>query len=539
MTSFLHDHPLLILFGIIAFGYLLAKVEVRGFSLGVAAVLFMGLLVGWLAPGVELPEFVPQLGLVLFVYTLGLASGHGFFAALRLRGLRDNALALGVVGISSVVVWGVGTALGMRGPQLAGVRAGALTNPPARARAVDALKGVDASPTALAAPVLAYSICYPLGVLIPLIAVWRAGRTLQFDHEEPGVASYAPGTEPIVNATLAVEVSQRLNARQLRKTADWSVNFGRIRRGSHTKVVHDEEVFAPGDLVTVIGTQANLAAVAKALGSISNLHIDWDRSEIDYRRMFVSNAEVTGLPLKDLHLAERHEAVVTRVRRGDVDLVPDPEFELEPGDRVRVLAPRARMSEVQALFGDSLRRASEVDVITFGLGIALGLLLGAVPWSLASGRAFTLGLAGGPLIAGLVLGRLGRTGPLVWSLPFGANLTLRQFGLVLFLAGVGLRAGGLLAETLRAGDVLPMLVTGALVVTVSTTLSLLVGHTLLRIPLPVMLGMLSGIQTQPAVLALAVEKSRSDLPNMGYATVYPIAMVAKIVFAQVLIYVAR
>ena len=197
------------------------------------------------------------------------------------------------------------------------------------------------------------------------------------------------------------------------------------------------------------------------------------------------------------------------------------------------------MPDIQKLFGDSLQKVAEIDVITFSLGIGIGLLLGSIPIPLPQGGTFELGMAGGPLIAGLVLGRIGRSGPLVWLSPFGANLTLRQFGLVLFLAGIGLRAGHSFAGALGSGTVLSLVLTGALLTTVSVAMALFVGHRLLRIPLSVMIGTLSGIHTQPAVLAFALEKSGKDLPNIGYTTVYPLATIGKIVLGQALLFWLR
>ena len=534
MAEFLHQRPLLLLFGVAAIGYLIGQLRCFGFSLGVAAVLFAGLFVGWWLPGVELPDFVAQLGLVLFVYTVGLASGPGFFASLRLRGLRDNALALGVLLASFLLSLVLGHAFGISGPALAGVFAGSLTNTPALAAAVDVLKQANASPELRSAPVLAYSVCYPLGVLLPLVVVSLSERwfKVSYDTEPVSRAYRSLGDAPIVAVTALVEHAPPQPAEELRKTSDYSVNFGRIRRGSLTTVVHDDTRFLPGDLVTIIGCERDVQAAARALGRVSDEHIEHDRSAVDYRRMFVSRSEVTERPLKELHLLQKYDAVITRVRRGDVDLVPDGHFELMLGDRARVLAPRDRMPELAKLLGDSVRSVSEVDIITFGLGIALGLLLGAIPIPVPGGGTFSFGLAGGPLIVGLVLGRVGRTRSLVWSSPYGANMTLRQLGVVLFLAGVGLKAGGTLGTTLNQGAVVAIAVTGVLVTLCSVLLAMLIGHRFLRIPLSVMVGTLAGIQTQPAVLAFAVEKTGRDLPNVGYATVYPLAMILKIVLAQ-------
>ena len=193
------------------------------------------------------------------------------------------------------------------------------------------------------------------------------------------------------------------------------------------------------------------------------------------------------------------------------------------------------MDAVGAFFGDSYRALSEIDILTFSLGIALGLLLGTVPIPLPGGVTFRLGLAGGPLIVALILGALGRTGPLVWGLPYSANLTLRQIGLILFLAGIGTRAGYAFLSTFTQGGGLTIFAAGAAVTCITALATLWVGHRLLKIPMSLLIGMLSGLQTQPSVLGYALEQTGNDLPNIGYATVYPIATISKIIFAQLLL----
>jgi putative transport protein len=538
LTHFLQHSPLLVLFGVAALGYLAGRIGWGGFSLGIAAVLFAGLLVGYALPGVELPDFVPQLGLVLFVYTVGIASGPGFFSSLKLRGLRDNALVLGVLlasyGLTLLFAW----VLGLDGPAAAGLFAGALTNTPALAAVVEGLKSTGATGALLAAPVLGYSVCYPVGVLTPLLVVGLSDRWFRVAIASEKISrSYgATNDEPIVSATVRIENEPSADAANLRRTALYVVNFGRMRRGSVTSVVHDDTRFLPGDLVTVIGTRESVGAATIALGRTADEHLEYDRSEIDYRRMFVSNPDVTERPLSELDLGQRYDAVVTRVRRGDVDLVPDGHFELLLGDRARVLAPKARLHELEKLFGDSFRHLSEVDVITFGIGITLGLLLGAVKVPLPGGGTFSLGIAGGPLVVGLLLGRAGRTGRLVWTPPYGVNLTLRQFGAVLFLAGVGLKAGGALGTTTSGAMVLQLFGVGALVSGFAALSVMLVGRFVMKIPVSVLVGILAGLETQPAVLAFAVEKAKRDVPNIGYAAVYPLAMIAKILLAQALLH---
>jgi putative transport protein len=199
------------------------------------------------------------------------------------------------------------------------------------------------------------------------------------------------------------------------------------------------------------------------------------------------------------------------------------------------VAPAERIKDVSAFFGDSMKALSEIDVGVFALGVALGVLLGMVPLPLPGAMSFKLGLAGGPLIAGLVLGALGRSGPVVWHMPYNANLTLRQFGLILFLAGVGTRSGGAFVDTLASGGGLRLFAAGLVLTVVVASVALLVGHKLLKVPMGLMIGIVSGLHTQPAILAFSSERAENELPNVGYATVYPMATVTKIVAAQMIV----
>ncbi|HLF41366.1 MAG TPA: TrkA C-terminal domain-containing protein, partial [Acidimicrobiia bacterium] len=259
--------------------------------------------------------------------------------------------------------------------------------------------------------------------------------------------------------------------------------------------------------------------------------------EVDVTRVIVSNGELAGRSLGELDLPDRFGATATRVRRGDVDLLATDETVLEPGDVVRVVAPSRRLDDVGAFFGDSLRGFSEVDVTAFSAGLALGLVVGALTLPLPGGMALRLGQAGGPLLVGLLLGARQRTGPLVWQVPHGAGMTLRQLGTVLFLAAVGTRSGDAFAHTVMSGGAPAILAAGALVSATATFVLLAVGRRLLRLPFGILSGMLAGLFTQPAVLAFACEQAGDDSPSAGYAAVYPAAMVAKIIAAQILVMV--
>ena len=542
MIDLLLQNSLLLLFVVAALGYVIGRIKIRGFSLGVSAVLFVGLFFGALHPDLKLPEILYLLGLVLFVYTIGLSSARGFFAAFKRKGLRDNALVLSMLIVAAVLSAVAHLVLLLPATVTAGLYAGSMTNTPALAAVLEQIKGF--APPAqldqlLAEPVIGYSVTYPVGVIGLLIAIGVLQRAWKVDYraEEQRQRDMAGVNRHLFNRTIRVTKSEACGhpIHELIRTQQWDVVFGRVKQGEELTLVHGWTKFSPGDLVTIVGAQEDLDRVATFLGEESAEHLELDRSELDYRRIIVSNPKVAGHQLHDLNLPQQYGAVVTRVRRGDVEFLPHGDTMLELGDRIRVLTSRNNLDAVSSFFGDSYRAVSEIDILSFGVGLALGLIVGLIPIPLPGGATLRLGFAGGPLIVALILGYMERTGPIVWTLPYNANLTLRQFGLVLFLAGVGTRSGWAFVTTFsQAGGPL-IFIAGAIVTCATAFITLIVGYKLLKIPMSVMTGILSGQQTQPAALGFALEQARNELPNIGYATVYPLATIAKIVLAQLLL----
>lgn len=541
MVQILIDNPLLLLFVVAAIGYPLGRIKIWGINLGVAAVLFAGLVVGALHPDLKLPEIIYTLGLVLFVYTIGLTSGPGFFASLHRRGLRDNLLVVGMISLAALLTVVAHLALNLSATLTAGLFAGSLTNTPALAGVVENVKGIATPDTAdrlLAEPVVGYSITYPMGVVAMILAIALLQRLWRIDYEaeSQGLAEFT-SNKRLHTRTIQVTrpEAMRKSVHDLIDQEGWGVVFARLKRGDQLTLVSGDIRLQSGDLLSVVGPLDELERATAYLGEVCEQRLDFDRSEFDYRRMFVSNPRLAGRRLKELGLPGRYGAVVTRVRRGDFELVPRGDMVLELGDQVRVLTQRQRLESVRSVFGDSYRALSEIDILSFGLGVGLGLLLGIVPVPLPGGIVFKLGFAGGPLIVALILGTVGRTGPIVWSIPYSANLTLRQIGLVLFLAGIGTRAGHAFVTTLTQGGGLAIFAAGAVITSATAFGTLWIGHKLLRIPMGLLTGMLAGLQTQPAVLGFSLEQTRNELPNMGYATVYPMAMIVKILIAQLLL----
>lgn len=538
MVDVLIENPLLLLFIVSALGYAIGRIKIQGSSLGVAAVLFVGLAVGALDPRLALPEIIFLLGLVIFVYSIGLSSGPGFFASFTPRGLRDNVFVLGVLVIAAVIAFALAYLLGLQGTIVAGMFAGSLTNTPALAGVVDVLRASGASEAVLTEPVIGYSIAYPVGVLGMIFAV-LAGRWLwriDYQAESEKLRGFHLVEQAFFNRTIVVTQPQvtGIPLHQLIDDHGWDILVTRIKRNGTTFLAGANITLELGDLVNALGAPADVDAAMHGLGEASSEQLTYDLSEYDSRRIFVSNPDIAGRRLADLRLPQQYGALVTRVRQGDIDLLADGNTVLELGDRVRVVAKRDELPKLTKLFGDSYKALSEINLLSFGVGAMLGLLIGLVPIPLPAGLTLELGYAGGPLLVALILGALRRTGPIVWTLPYSANLTLRQFGLTLLLAGIGVRSGYTFFSTLAQSGGVVIFLAGASITLVVAFLTLWLGYKVLKIPYPMLTGMLAALQTQPAVLGFSLEQSKNEIPNIGYALVFPIATISKIVLAQLL-----
>ena len=526
VTGFLVQFPVVTLFAVIGVGYLIGQIRFFGFRLGVAGVLFAGLAAGALGPEVALPSIVSSVGLILFIYSIGIQFGPGFQNPFRKGGYRDNLFCIAMLLTGAGVAVAVAVWQALPGPALAGLFSGALTNAPALAAAQEALRGHPNDQ-----PVIAFGIAYPFGVLGVMLSfqLYRAAFRIKPAKAEPA--------DPIEVRDFLVQnpgiTGQRL-ADLLRIHHDPGFVISRVQRAGETTLATADTQLALGDIVAVVGGPASLERALHLFGSPTDLHIEHDRAALDYRRVFVSRPAVVGKRIRDLNLQSALGATITRLRRGDLDIVPGADTRLEFGDRVRVLTAPANFPVIARFFGDSIRGTAETDFASVGLGMAAGVILGLIPIPLPGGTVVRLGLAGGPLIAGLVLGRMQRTGPVTWSIPLSANLTLRQIGLVLFQAGVGTRAGyGFLQTAGGSGGY--MILAGALITATVAWTSIVIAHRVLKLPFESVMGLASAIHTEPASLAYASLISNSDAPQAAYARVFPVCTVTKIVLAQLLV----
>ncbi len=538
LVATLASSPILTLFVVIGLGYIFGQASFKGFRVGLAGVLFVGIAVGALDKNIRIPEIVPTLGLIIFVYTIGIQSGPAFFASFKKQGARDNLLALGVLIFGALLAFGIGHLLHWPAARIAGLFSGALTNTPAVAAARDRLifmSGGQLSPDQLRElvdqPIVAFGLAYPIGVIGVLLAFQVLRRVWRFEpsphHEAPAIRAqdFVVRNPGIVGQSLG-------DIFQLHREPGFVVS--RIRQGGKTLLTRQDIRLSEGDIVVAVGDEQALERARHIFGEPTEQHIELDRTDLDYRRVFVSSPEVVGRSIGELDLENQLEATITRVRRGDHDVVPAPDTCLEFGDRVRVLTRRSNFAAVSQFFGDSIKGTAETDFGSVAIGMVIGALVGMVPIPLPGGTVIRLGLAGGPLLVALILGKLERTGRVNWTIPVSANLTLRQIGLLLFFAGVGVGAGYSFWQTLKTNG-WQMIAAGACVTVAVALATLIVAHKALKIPLDTAMGITSGIHTEPASLTYASEISHNDRPNIGYTTVYPLAMIAKIILAQLLV----
>ncbi len=524
MTSFgtfLSAQPLLALFLTIALGYLLGAVSVGGLALGSGAVLFVGLAVGAAVPDLVLPPLLGNLGLLLFLYGVGIAYGAHFFRGLTsAAGIRANLAAVAAVGCALAL-----TLLAVRWlpaidlPHALGAFAGAGTSTAALQAAI-AVFGT--------APATGYSVAYPVGVAVPILLLGSYNAFFR-PRLADGAAPAMQLEEIAVTEFSVIGLTLKEAARNLPP----GVTIVAIRRSHHNLMADDALRLERGDVLMVTGTDAGvLHDAATRYGHANPGRMVHDRSDLDYTRVFVSSAKIAGMRLADLHLPEELNARILHVRRGDADLELTPQRMLEFGDRIGVLAPRASFAALQKLFGDSVRSTAEISYIGIGVGVALGLAFGAIRWPLPLLGRFSLGFAGLLLVA-LLLGWRRRSGPLQWAMPISANLVLRNFGLTLFLAVVGISSGATFAATIAANGLLYLLLASA-IVAVLVIVTMVLALFVFRLPFDSVAGIVAGVTGNPAILAFANRIAPTDRPDIGYAMIFPSMTVLKILLVQVI-----
>jgi putative transport protein len=511
--------PILAVFLAIGAGYLVGQINIGGFSLGVGAVLFVGLFIGAFAPKAQIIGPIGLTGLIMFLYGIGILYGRQFFEGMSgAAGRKYNALALIAVAAGLLAALGLGDAFGIKAGHTLGVFAGSLTSTPTLQAALDVMKNSE--------PSIGYSIAYPFGVIGPILCIYFMTRAVR-PKFPPEAQRFHMG-----EVTLGADHAGRAFD-DLAKNLPSGVQVTMVRKGHQNVIPSADLVLASGDGVLIVAE--NEGALAEATGRLGRLEpgrIVKDRSALDYIRVFVGRANLVGIPLARLPMPAGFPFHLLHVRRNDTDLVPSPGLMLEFGDRVGVLMPPDRREEIRRHFGDTVKATAEFSYVSLGLGMVLGILLGLIPIPIPGLGTVTLGIGGGPLIVALVLGKLRRTGPLLWVMPLPANIVLRNFGLALFLAAVGINAGQPFVRTVSEGG-FTMLLIGAAVLLATVLIVLLAGHYLLKIPYDDLVGVASGATGNPAILVYSTRMAPTERPDVGYAMIFPSMTIVKVIAVQI------
>lgn len=526
-------------------GMALGSLRFRGIGLGTAGVLFAGIGFGHFGFHIdhEILEFVREFGLILFVFTIGLQLGPGFFASLRKEGLRLNALAVAIVLGGALIAVFAGWLLRMDGAAILGVFSGSTTNTPslgAAQQTISTLSGVSAERAAL--PALAYAVSYPIGIvgIIASLLFLRAAFRIDAEKEaEEFRAERQRGVVPLTRMNLLVENANLdgVPIAQVPAQHETGITISRIRRNDE-KVVRaatSETVLHRGDTILVIGTRENLHRFQLVVGREVEADLTKAPGDITLRRIIVTRAEVLGKPIGELGLNQLYNVAVTRVNRAGLEMTAVADVRLQFGDRVLVVGDEESLAKVSEVLGNSLKALDETHFIPLFLGIALGVLAGVFPFNVPGLPVpIRLGLAGGPLILAILLGRIGRIRRLVWHMPVNANLAFRELGITLFLACVGLKAGSQFFAMVFSASGLTWLFAAAFVTTVPLVAVGVFARLRLKLNFMTISGLIAGSMTDPPALAFANSISKSDSPSVAYATVYPLTMLLRIVTAQAL-----
>lgn len=538
-------HAIAILSLVCVVGMSLGSIQVRGIKLGTAGVLFAAIVAGHFGEAVDhhILEFVKEFGLILFVFCIGLQIGPGFFASLRRTGVRMNALALAIVALGALLVVGLGWLLGFDEAAVLGMFSGATTNTPSLGAAQQTLASFpDVSAQRAALPALAYAVTYPLGIvgiigtLLALKTVFRVDVAREVEEQR---ATEHSAVDPLERRTLVVENRNLAGVPigQVPGLIESAVVVSRIRRQGQVDILTAtrETQLQVGDCLLAVGSAHGIDQFERVVGSSSPDNLISADGPVTNRRVVVTNTDVLGKSVEELKLELLHGVVVTRVTRGDVEVTAVPALKLQFGDVVRVVGPAEAINRTATLLGDSVHALNETHFVPLFAGICLGIFLGMMPIAFPGlPQPLRLGLAGGPLVMAILLGRIGCIGRLVWHMPRSANLAFREFGVALFFAGVGLMAGPTFFAAAFSTTGILWLVAGIFVTIVPLAVVGIFARTKLGMNFVELSGLLAGSMTDPPALAFANSLCESESPAVAYATVYPLTMLLRIMTAQFL-----
>ncbi|EES3764972.1 putative transporter [Escherichia coli] len=528
-------------------GLFIGNVKFRGIGLGIGGVLFGGIIVGHFVSQAgmtlssDMLHVIQEFGLILFVYTIGIQVGPGFFASLRVSGLRLNLFAVLIVIIGGLVTAILHKLFDIPLPVVLGIFSGVVTNTPALGAGQQILRDLGTPMEMVDQMGMSYAMAYPFGICGILFTMWMLRVIFRVNVETEAQQHESSRTN---GGALIKTINIRVENPNLHDLAIKDVPIlngdkiicSRLKREETLKVPSPDTIIQLGDLLHLVGQPADLHNAQLVIGQEVDTSLSTKGTDLRVERVVVTNENVLGKRIRDLHFKERYDVVISRLNRAGVELVASGDISLQFGDILNLVGRPSAIDAVANVLGNAQQKLQQVQMLPVFIGIGLGVLLGSIPVFVPGfPAALKLGLAGGPLIMALILGRIGSIGKLYWFMPPSANLALRELGIVLFLSVVGLKSGGDFVNTLVNGEGLSWIGYGALITAVPLITVGILARMLAKMNYLTMCGMLAGSMTDPPALAFANNlHPTSGAAALSYATVYPLVMFLRIITPQLL-----
>ena len=528
-------------------GLWLGNIKIRGVGFGIGGVLFGGIFVGHFADqlgwvlSADMLHFIQEFGLILFVYTIGIQVGPGFFASLRVSGLRLNLFAFGIVVMGGLVTAILHKLFAIPLPVVLGIFSGAVTNTPALGAGQQILRDLGIPADVVDQMGMSYAMAYPFGICGILLSMWLVRVLFRVNVEQEAKeheSTLTNGHALIKTINIRVE-NPNLNNMAIQDVPilnSATIICSRLKRDETLMVPSPDTLIQHGDLLHLVGQPADLNNARLVIGQEVDTSLSTRGTDMRVERVVVTNEKVLGKKIRDLQVKERYDVVISRLNRAGVELVASQDASLQFGDILNLVGRPSSIDAVEDMVGNAQQKLQQVQMLPVFIGVGLGVMLGSIPLYVPGFPvALKLGLAGGPLIMALILGRIGSVGKLYWFMPPSANLALRELGIVLFLAVVGLKSGGDFVDTLVNGEGMSWVGYGIFITAIPLITVGLLARIFAKMNYLTLCGMLAGSMTDPPALAFANNlHATSGAAALSYATVYPLVMFLRIITPQLL-----
>ena len=528
-------------------GLWLGNIKIRGVGFGIGGVLFGGIFVGHFADqlgwvlSADMLHFIQEFGLILFVYTIGIQVGPGFFASLRVSGLRLNLFAFGIVVMGGLVPAILHKLFAIPLPVVLGIFSGAVTNTPALGAGQQILRDLGIPADVVDQMGMSYAMAYPFGICGILLSMWLVRVLFRINVEQEAKeheSTLTNGHALIKTINIRVE-NPNLNNMAIQDVPilnSATIICSRLKRDDTLMVPSPDTLIQHGDLLHLVGQPADLNNARLVIGQEVDTSLSTRGTDMRVERVVVTNEKVLGKKIRDLQVKERYDVVISRLNRAGVELVASQDASLQFGDILNLVGRPSSIDAVANMVGNAQQKLQQVQMLPVFIGVGLGVMLGSIPLYVPGFPvALKLGLAGGPLIMALILGRIGSIGKLYWFMPPSANLALRELGIVLFLAVVGLKSGGDFVDTLVNGEGMSWVGYGVFITAIPLITVGLLARMFAKMNYLTLCGMLAGSMTDPPALAFANNlHATSGAAALSYATVYPLVMFLRIITPQLL-----